>query len=236
MGVNSVRIFNMNYLWTLCNDSTECAISKLKKILDILDRKEIKSIILFRENPRMELTEWKSILLQVVENFKDDDRIIMWDIANEPDLSMVNEIKDMISQVREITRQKITIGGWKYQERWHSPDDVNIFIDYVDALSPHIYLEDYVYGSFKQKIRSYKNVARGKLVIIQEFGVKIDETRDEGESFYRSALEAIWESDIEGVFFWSAIPRIESRYTIIRPDGTWTKAAYVIQEYYKSCE
>ena len=115
--------------------------------------------------------EWHETLIQIVVDFltrfKDDKRIIMWDLWNEPGNSNRYEMdNDNIKRVFEAawkcdTSQPLTAGCWGYHEAYREDDDENIYgsqkvgIELSDVISYHFYGNKHDLENITNKLKKY---------------------------------------------------------------------------------
>ena len=133
----------------------------------------------------------------IIKRFANDDRILMWDLMNEPnvaDADLMAFLNGLASSVKAIDhKHPITIGGWSNDSSGEripdEPADGAKTVDLVDYYSPHKYfgkrqlpvdpkiffqwtdqqLYDWVYDYYKEQIEEIKKYAQGKPIILQEF-------------------------------------------------------------------
>jgi endo-1,4-beta-mannosidase len=244
----------------------------LENFLKEADKRGIKTIFLlsdmFGGKKGIEIAGVKTVrewISEIVTLHVGDERILMWDIWNEPDISdeiVYNYLKEFSSLVKKLDpTHPITIGSWRYGGVWHRPQDGALIVDLVDYYSPHVYIPreeapedifnwtdqqiyDWAFNWHKNRIEEHKKHSKQRPMIIQEFGVNYDgivevfglERAEELEVIYYDAiLKSIQDSNISGSIFWVFRPfSPPDPYSPIKPDLTWRKAAYIIQNYYAS--
>jgi hypothetical protein len=183
----------------------------------------------------------------LVEPFANDDRVLAWDLRNEPDNGVVGRRNptlmigwlNMIAQaVRSIdTRHPITVGMGNYENLWQAPRKLAV-LDFVDFASFH----SYDAGRFADQIGAVK--AHTKLpILVSEFGwptgpaaestaaATYDEPTQQG--LYRTMLGAARAAGIAGMMQWTLwdygknAPQrnYEAHFGLVRLDGSFKPAA-----------
>ncbi|MBS3786908.1 cellulase family glycosylhydrolase [Candidatus Bipolaricaulota bacterium] len=148
LGINTIRT-GINYVYSIGRDRIfddsgqytgsprvadidEGYFENFDKFLDIADSHGIKVMPILFDHAYWELYEpdfWdvgKSYLEQWFPEFKDDERIIAWDVKNEPDVysffpegsdrKLLDFLEEMIDYVGEIDEIHPTTVGWKSSE------------------------------------------------------------------------------------------------------------------------
>lgn len=110
----------------------------------------------------------KAYLQDIMEQFKDDERILLWDLYNEPAnnhfvVDVFPFVKKVVQWAREVApSQPITIGVWKHQIE---TAELNRFqLENSDVISYHNYSD---YESMKKSIYNFKSF--GRPVICSEY-------------------------------------------------------------------
>ncbi len=148
-------------------------LQKLKKVLDIAARKELKVILtLFDFYGNYDTIDWTLThrhAEQLVRSLKNHPAILAWDIKNEPNLDFASRgkinvlawLKEMITQVRAFDpSHPITIG-------WSDLQSANLLKEELDLISFHYYGRIADFEKEYHTIRSKTN----KPLVLQEYGL-----------------------------------------------------------------
>lgn len=129
------------------------------------------------------LSWWIGIqqFINFIKSYDNDDRILLWEITNEPDLSSESQIR-YISQVYTGAKnagvtKKLTVSGWHNGDRWQHPADFDLISPYCDIISWHFYGGDYYYDlvtgqrlSVGDLFQMIKSKAAGRPLWLSEWG------------------------------------------------------------------
>ncbi|MDQ2808610.1 MAG: cellulase family glycosylhydrolase [Chloroflexota bacterium] len=184
----------------------------------------------------------------IVEPFADDDRVLAWDLKNEPDNSPVwlkgdaaqsiHWLSQMAAAVRAAdVRHPITVGMGQAANLWAAPDGLRV-LDFVDFVSFH----SYDAGGFVSQIQAVQDHT-AKPVVVSEFGWPTGPARESSAAatydeatqsyLYRTMLPAAQAAGVAGVLQWTlwdyergdGRPDHESFFGLVRADGTFKPAA-----------
>lgn len=164
----------------------------------------------------------------IVSAFKDDDRVLAWDVHNEPDnyptwkLGMRTVVVDwlvrMADAIRAIDqRHPITVGVGHVESLWQPSSTGRTIADISDLISVHSY-DAARYETLAAEIR----VHTSKPLLLEEFGWPTGpDCRgpwfDEQSQLYlyRKALEAARHTDLAGIMgWWLQDPPLTSAYAV----------------------
>ena len=117
-----------------------------------------------------------SYLRTIVSAFKDDDRVLAWDLHNEPDhypawaegrqVAVVDWLTRMADATRAIDRRHpITVGVGKAASLWQAAPDGRTIADISDIISVHSY-DAAAYAGLSEQIRA----RTAKPIVLEEFG------------------------------------------------------------------
>jgi hypothetical protein len=197
----------------------------------------------------------------IVGAFANDDRVLAWDLHNEPDNyeewrgggadGIIEWLGRMAGNVRQLDRRHpITVGVGKYESLWHEGPGGLRMLDYVDFASFHTYDA----GTLTAQIAAIKGWTK-KPILLEEMGwptalggepPRPNATFDEPtQSFlYESMLRDAGGHDIAGVMQWTLwdywggkthlIPGHERHFGLVREDGTFKPAAAVFKDRYSA--
>ena len=183
-------------------------------------------------------------------SFADDDRILAWDLHNEPDnygiwkagdpQKVLRWIGRMADEVHALApRQLVTVGMGRASSLWLPGPDGRRVVDYSDVVSMH----SYDAGMVAQELDQLR-AQTAKPIIIEEFGWPTGPGCMENYSettqlrLYRAVLDAA-KNRTSGVVAWTlhdydAGPTdrwdtFEDNFGLIRPDGSLKPAAQLLQ-------
>jgi hypothetical protein len=195
----------------------------------------------------------KGYLHDLVGNFIGDDRIIAWDIHNEPDnydlwknggapqvLDWLGRMADYVHQLDP--NHLVTVGMGQYDHLWQAGPDGRRPIDYSDMVSIHSYNAGDL-GRQLDELRSHT----AKPIVLGEFGwptgpacVVRGYTEDQQTQVYHDAL-AVATGKVVGVLAWTLRdydpgPTLrwdnrEEHYGLYRADGSLKPAAVSLRAY-----
>ena len=172
-GLNTVRLFVPYVDFGKAAVKKE-KIEKLRTVLDLAKKQNLKVVLtLFDFYGNYDVLDWTLNHRHaeiIVENFKNHDAILAWDIKNEPDLDFNSRgkesvkawLKYMIILVKSIDKKHpVTIG-------WSNTESATILMDKLDVISFHYY-EDV--ENFENDYTVLRNKIKDKPIILQEFGL-----------------------------------------------------------------
>lgn len=276
MGVNTVRVGlpfdhgnTMDVLWDSDLDMHKIRpwiqrqMSQLLQISSLLGMKVI--FVLFEWNdthPKEGSTEEQqnlNYLDGIVTPFANDDRILAWDLHNEPDFyedwttgnksRVIEWLSRMAKQVRyRDGNHPITVGMGDYRNLWAQDSTGRKVLDFVDFASFHCYDAN---GLPPQVAEIKAHTA--KPILLEEMGWPTDHgtvaapagvTYDEPTQtfLYTRMLADANKLDIAGVVQWTLFdfppastskqPNFEEHFGLIRLDGTLKPAADIFKQGY----
>ncbi|NJN65224.1 MAG: cellulase family glycosylhydrolase [Chloroflexaceae bacterium] len=259
LGVNAVRIL-LPYGVSGDGKVDNKIIRRLREICDIAGRLDMRLIVSLFDfyntfAPPGSATEQDNFeyLRTLLGNFAGDDRIMAWDVHNEPDhyekwqqgdaddvLMWLGRMADEIHRLAP--NHLVTVGMGQYQNLWQMGPDGRRVIDYSDIVSVHIY-------NPPDTARQLGELAArtSKPIILEEFGWPSGPpcsypTYNEAsqEQVYQQMLSAA-EGRVQGIFAWTlrdfdAGPTTrwdtrEEYYGLVRPDDSLKPAAFVFRTY-----
>ncbi len=255
LGINAVRIL---VPYDLERDTTITRLRELVQIAGELDLRLIVTLFDFHnEFPLAGSAEEQrhfNYLEDLIGNFAGDDRIMAWDLHNEPDHYPAWQVEGKAQQVlswlgrmadhvhRLAPNHLVTVGMGQYNNLWQPGPDGRRVIDYSDVVSVHIYnaadTERQLY-----ELRTHTD----KPILLQEFGWPsgpqciLREYNEETQAWvYRTMLEAA-QGEVAGVVAWTlrdfhAGPTMrwdtrEEHYGLFRPDDSLKPAAEAFGAY-----
>jgi len=211
IGVNAARIFVF--------DPSNENLDKLDKFLSMASKYGIYSIVTL-DIPGFPCSYDTGYIEKWINRFKEDKRIIGWDIGNEPGLSNCNpsyslsdqEIKN-IKEVAKFIKEKdpktkVTVGLFQ-----GNIDKIDELRDSLDIIQFHFYDEPTPSDAIDQAI----SLSGGKPIILGEFGCMATYWHNDPwaapqgrycndemgqKAFYKTYLNAAIQKGISGVFFW----------------------------------
>jgi hypothetical protein len=240
-------------------------ISQMTQVLQIAAAYDMKVIFVLFEwydeqpapgTPDAELN--LTYLKGIIGPFANDDRVLAWDLHNEPDHynnwkdgkqdRVIKWLERMSHHVREIdTRHPITVGVGNYASLWHPANDGTTLLSFVDFVAFHTYSAGALSGQIKELKRRTT-----KPVLLEEMGWPTSPgsqpptpgaVYDEAtQSFlYKSMLADSKALDIAGVMQWTlwdyapgaTVERnFEEHFGLVRLDGSFKPAAQIFGEQY----
>ncbi len=276
LGVNAIRIGipydnpnTMEAVWG--NDDTMTAIgrrikSRMTQLLQIASGYGMKVVFVlfdwYDDHPPANTPEERTNFIYVdgiVGAFASDDRVLAWDLSNEPDVTeewkagrqsdYVDWVKRMAIHVRQIdSNHPITVGVGDYHSLWYASDKGDTILGISDIVSFHCYDA----GALAGQISEIKGHT-GKPILLEEMGWPTStggETPRPGASFeeqtqshlYTSMLKDAKNAAIAGVFQWTLFDFDEAKANLVggyerffglfRRDGSAKPAAAIFGEDY----
>ncbi|NNJ09025.1 cellulase family glycosylhydrolase [Chloroflexales bacterium ZM16-3] len=264
LGLNAVRILLPYGLSSNADGdgvASGAVITHLRELAQIagdLDMRLIVSLFDFYETFPVPGTRAEQANIAYINtllgNFIGDDRIIAWDIHNEPDhytlwdkegnrdqvLSWLGRMADAIHAVAP--NQLVTVGMGQYNNLWVVGPDGRRPVDYSDVISVHIYNAADAARQLDE-LRSHT----GKPILLGEFGWPTGPacavraySEQEQDTMYQTTLAAA-QGRVAGVIAWTlrdfdAGPTMrwetrEEHYGLFRPDGSLKPAAQRLRAY-----
>lgn len=278
MGVNTVRAGlpydhgdTMDVLWNSDQEMRKIRpwiqrqMTQLLQISSLLGMKVI--FVLFEWNdthPKEGSAEEQqnlNYLDGIVTPFANDDRILAWDIHNEPDFyqewttgnkdRVIEWLSRMARQIKaRDNRHPITVGMGDYRNLWAADNTGRTVLDFVDFASFH----SYDANSLPTQVGEVK-ARTAKPILLEEMGWPTNAgevppapgvTYDEPTQtfLYTKMLADARKLDIAGVVQWSLFdftpastakqPNFEEFFGLVRLDGTLKPAAEVFKQTYTS--
>jgi hypothetical protein len=269
LGVNSVRI-GLPYIYPpidlvwgdKLSERVNGPITNLMtQLLQIAASYDMKVIfVLFDGADRVDdpqAAEWRQQLNYVqgiVEPFADDDRVLAWDLKNEPDNGMVWKKGDpaesiawlgkIAAAVRLVdTRHPITVGMGKAENLWAAPQRQRV-LDFVDFASFH----SYDAGAFAGQIAAVRQHT-ALPIVVTEFGwpsgppekstAAATYDAPTQQYLYRTMLPAARAAGIAGMMQWTlwdydprGAPSFEDFFGLLTRDGAYKPAAADFRDLY----
>jgi hypothetical protein len=260
LGINTVRLMvPYNFFSEKNGDGvvTPKMIRRLHEAIQIAGSQDMRVIVtlfdFFESFPGPDTgTEAKNLeyLHALLPNFADDDRILAWDLHNEPDNYGIWKAGDpqkvlrwlgrMADEVHALApRQMVTVGMGRASSLWLTGPDGRRVVDYSDVVSMHTYDA----GTVVQELDQLR-AQTAKPIIIEEFGWPTGPGCMENYSettqvrLYRAVLDAA-KDRTSGVVAWtlrdydagptSRWDTFEDNFGLIRPDGSLKPAAQLFQ-------
>ncbi len=257
LGINTVRVL------LPLSVETDQAVERLRELVQIAGRLEVRLIVTlfdfhndFPAPGSSREAGHIAYLERLIGNFAGDDRILAWDVHNEPDnydawkldgkaqdvLMWLGRMADTIKRIAP--NHLVTVGMGHYDNLWQPGPDGRRVIDYSDVVSIHIYNPE-------DAVRQLAELGQytDKPILIEEFGwpsgpycaVRAYNEADQ-EQVYRMVLEAARSNpQVVGVVAWTlrdfhAGPTMrwdtrEEYYGLFRPDDSLKPAAAILREY-----
>ena len=172
MGFNTVRVFVPYEDFGKADIDTE-KIEKLRKVMNLAKDTGLDVILtLFDFYGDYSIPDWTLTHRHaqfIVEEFKDHEALLAWDIKNEPDLDFESRGKEnvlawlsqMIIEIQKWdAKTPITIG-------WSSPEAALNMSDEIDFVSFHYYRKP---SDFLATVEKLKNEVPNKEIVLQEYG------------------------------------------------------------------
>jgi hypothetical protein len=191
-------------------------------------------------------------LRELVGSFANDDRIIAWDLHNEPDhydrwkdgdtAQVLTWLGRMADEVHRLAPdQLVTVGMGRYENLWLPGPDGRRVIDYSDLISVHFYDA----GAVERALEAVR-AHTAKPILIEEFGWPTEPrcVRNYNEAtqvlLYRTVLEAA-ETRAAGVVAWTLrdydagptnrYDSFEEHFGLFRPDNSLKPAGELLRAY-----
>ena len=258
LGINAVRVL---LPYDLSTDGSDAGvvnariINRLRQLTQIAGDLDLRLIVtlfdfdeLFPAPGTKAETADLVYLRQLIGNFVGDDRILAWDLHNEPDhydlwakqgqaqrvLMWLGRMADEVHRLAP--NHLVTVGMGQYQNLYAPGPDGRRVIDYSDLVSIHIY-------NAADAARQLAEVRAqtGKPILLEEFGWPTGPpcavrgyTEAQQAQVYQTTLEAA-RGRVAGVMAWTLRdfdPRLTYRwatreefYGLVRPDGSLKPAA-----------
>lgn len=259
LGINALRVL-LPYDAAGPGQVNNKLLKKLRELLQIagdLDMRVIITLFDFNDNfPRAGTdTADKHVdyMGRIIGNFAGDERILAWDIHNEPDHyptwqnGGAQEVLDWLGRMADEAKRLapnhlITVGMGQYDNLWQPGPDGRRVVDYSDVISMHNY-------NAADMARQLDEIRKHtwKPILLGEFGWPtgpecVVQGYDEAQQawVYQEALRAA-EGRVAGIFAWTlrdyhAGPTMrwdsrEEYYGLYRPDGSLKPAAQTFQAY-----
>jgi hypothetical protein len=192
----------------------------------------------------------------IVNAFANDDRIMSWDVHNEPDNyntwvknndpnSVIDWCYRMSQEIhRSDPNHLITIGAGRYDSLWKKDNNGHSFIDMSDYISLHSY-NALDFGNEIYHIREHTN----KPILLEETGwptgpVNADPNYTESYQrwVYEKAVEAVKVHNLVGMVGWTLFDFLpiglidmsdfQNYFGLVRRNGTLKPAAVVFRQGY----
>lgn len=276
LGINTIRIgipydtpSAMHIIWE--DPRTMAAINPLlidqmKQLLQIASYYGMKVIFVLyefydgqpAEGEREEKAN-RAYLNGIVEPFAFDDRVLAWDLRNEPDnysawkggrhSNVIEWLERTARNLRYVDKiHPITVGVGDYRSLWQPSSNGTTILDIVDFAAFHCYNV----GALSSQIAEIKR-RTGKPVLLEEMGwptargqqpPRADAVYDEPTQtfLYTSMLQESKATNIAGVVQWtlsdytkpiSPTPSFEDFFGLVRRDGTFKPAALIFKNNYE---
>jgi hypothetical protein len=258
LGINTVRVLLPYDLFAGATNEGRVDIKKIERLRQLtriagdLDLRLIVTLFDFHEGfPAAGTREealHKAYLRMLIGNFTGDDRILAWDLHNEPDhyklwaeQGRAPEVLDWLGRMADevhalAPHHLVTVGMGHYEHLYAAGPDGRRVVDYSDLVSVHIY-------NAADAARQLAEVRRhtDRPILLEEFGwpsgpecVLAEYTEETQDWFYRTTLAAA-QGRVAGVIAWSlrdyvAGPTMrwdtrEEHYGLVRADGSLKPAA-----------
>lgn len=228
LGINTIRVlvpYRAVEGWTDDRGNVNPAmLLRLREFVQIAGRQQLKVIVTlfdwqFDFAPAGSQEEGYDLLYlrTIVDAFKDDDRVLAWDLHNEPDhypawgegnqAAIVDWLARMKAATRAIDqRHPVTVGVGKVASLWQAAPNGTTIADLSDIISVHSY-DASTYVTIAGEVRSRLGTA--KPVVLEEFGWAsgpecrgpyFDETSQ--LYLYRKAFEPAARQELAGMVGW----------------------------------
>ncbi|MBC8076391.1 MAG: cellulase family glycosylhydrolase, partial [Chloroflexales bacterium] len=264
LGINTLRVLvpYSEGSWKAGRDGVNALmLGRLREMVQIagaLDMRLIVSLFdfenIFPTPGSREEADQRAWLKQLVGNFAGDDRIIAWDIHNEPDnykrwqepggpeeiLTWTGRMADLLHEIAP--NHLVTVGVGHYETLWRAGPDGRRMLDYSDVISFH------TYNAADTERQIYEIRSRSpKPILLEEFGwptgprcsqAGYDEATQ--AETYRQQLQ-VATGRVAGVVAWTlrdydAGPTArydtrEEHYGLYRADGSLKPAAAFLRAY-----
>lgn len=183
LGINVVRIL-IPFGWADWDKSVDdYQLDQLRQLLSIAGELELRLILTlfdfsdeFEVHPSKSWNRQQRYLRTIISNFAHDERILAWDLHNEPDhyntwkrggaqqvLEWLGAVADEIRALDQ--NHLITVGMGQYDNLWQPGPDGRRVIDYSDLVSVHIYNAADTARQLDE-LRSHTS----KPILLEEFG------------------------------------------------------------------
>ncbi len=257
LGINAVRVLLPYQLDDRSSDTPRVSkqlIERLRQISQIAGELNLKLIVTlfdfddsFAPAGTRDSEHELQYLHDIVGNFLGDDRILAWDIHNEPDhyapwkhgnpAQTLDWLGRMADELHRLDRNHlVTVGMGSYETLYMPGPDGRTVLDYSDIISLHNYNAD----DLARQISEVR-ARTGKPIILGEFGwptgpvcVVAEYTEAQQARVYQTALQAAT-GRVAGVFAWTLrdfepgpTKRLDTReehYGLYRTDGSLKPAA-----------
>ena len=277
LGVNTIRIGipydnrdTRDVVWGSFREMKKVSpwiISQMTQVLQIASEYDMKVIFTlfewYDQQPAQGSAEEATNLAYIngiVGAFAEDDRVLAWDLRNEPDFypawqegrysEVIGWLKRMALHVRSLdSRHPVTVGVGDYKSVWKAASDGTTLNSFVDFVAFHAYDA----GALSTQIKELK-AHTSKPLLLEEMGWPTSPGRDPmpknaqydeaTQTFlYRTMLEASRGADIAGVVqwtLWDFVPGVtyrddyESYFGLVKRDGTYKPAAEVFKRDYSA--
>jgi hypothetical protein len=278
MGVNTIRIgipFNhfatRDIMWD--DDESmarvsEWILNQLTQLLQVASVHGMKVIfVLFEwyddyppEGSRQERTNI-AYLEGIVGRFANDDRVLGWDLHNEPDHygewqggkqeKVIKWLQRVSGYVRHLDKKHpIMVGVGNYRNLWHPASDGTTILSFTDVAAFHSYDAGGLQGQIEE-LKRHTSMP----ILLQEMGwptshgdeappPNADYSEATQTFLYRTMLQTSTQNDIAGVVQWTLydfIPKsttgnryasFEEYFGLLRLDGSPKPAAAIFRENY----
>lgn len=206
-GLNTIRIFIQYEDFGKAELKPE-KLNKLKILLDIAEKEELKVIVtLFDFYGDYSVLDWTLTTKHaetIVQQFKEHNAILAWDVKNEPDLDFTSRGKEKViawlhqtvSTIKRIDQKHaVTIG-------WAKIESASLLKDRLNLITFHYY-EDI--NLFKPAYLKLKKEIPNKPIALGEFGVSsyrgiwkpFGSSENKQEIFHKTMQSIFKENDIQ---------------------------------------
>jgi hypothetical protein len=187
LGINTVRVlvpYRKSEGWTNGRGVVSPQmLDRLRQFIQIAGRHQLKAIVtLFDWHDSIaaagttEESYDLSYLRTIVDVFKDDDRVLAWDLHNEPDNygswlqgnapAVIDWLSRMADAIRGLDRHHpITVGVGRYESLWQAAPNGRTIADISDIISVH----EYTPGNLTYIAETIRGRTT-KPVLLEEFG------------------------------------------------------------------
>lgn len=195
----------------------------------------------------------------IIAPYANDDRVLAWDIHNEPDFypewkagkqdEVIRWLKNMAATVRSLdSRHPITVGVGDYRDLWYPAADGTTIMSFVDFVAFHTYDA----GALSGQISAIKSRTTMP-ILLEEMGWPTSSGEEAPtpnavydeptQTFlYTSMLNDAKGANIAGVMQWTLydftvkfinlVPGRERFFGLVKSDGTFKPAAQVFKNNY----
>lgn len=263
LGINAVRVllpYQLDDRSSADPRINKAMIERLRQVSQIAGDLKLKLIVTlfdfddsFAPAGTRESEQELQYLHDIVGNFLGDDRILAWDIHNEPDHyapwkdanpgQALDWLGRMADELHRLDRNHlVTVGMGSYENLYLPGPDGRRVLDYSDIISLHNYNADDLARQISElRARS------AKPIILEEFGwptgpacVVAEYTEAQQARVYQTALQAAT-GRVAGVFAWTLRDFVsgptkrwdtrEEHYGLYRADGSLKPAAISLRAY-----